>query len=309
MKSLVTGATGFIGRALRARLQDPVILSRDPDRTRASMSVSRAFAWDLAAAPPLEAFDGVEAVFHLAAEPLAGGRLDPGKARRVRESRVGGTRLLVEALARLERPPPVLVSASAVGFYGSRGDEVLAEDAARGDGALAELCEAWEREALAAAALGIRVVTLRIGFVVGRGGGALAKMLPVFRLGLGGRLGSGRQWVPWIHLDDVVSIALLAAQDGTLSGPLNATAPAPVTNAELTRALGAALHRPASLAVPAAALRLAVGDLAEAVLASQRVVPKRALEAGFTFGFADLGAALRDAVRTERAPPAPAGTA
>lgn len=299
MKALVTGATGFIGKALCARLDDPVILSRDPERARASTGASRSFAWDLATAPPAEAFDGVDTVFHLAAEPLAGGRLDPGKARRVAESRVTGTRLLVEALSRLERRPAVLVSASAVGYYGSRGDEVLTEDAGRGRGALAELCEAWERAALAAAELGVRVVTLRTGFVLGPGGGGLAKMLPVFRLGLGGRLGSGRQWMPWIHRDDVVSIALLAARERQLSGALNATGPAPVTNAELTRALAAALHRPALFPVPAPALRLALGDLAEAVLASQRVVPKRALDAGFRFAHVEVGAALRDVLRAE----------
>ncbi|HET7755357.1 MAG TPA: TIGR01777 family oxidoreductase [Anaeromyxobacteraceae bacterium] len=300
MKALVSGATGFLGRAVCARLDDPTILSRDPDRARAALRASRSYAWDLSAPPPLDAFDGVEAVLHFAAEPLTGGRFDRSKARRVRESRVGGTRLLVEAMSRLERRPAVLVSASAVGFYGSRGDELLTEESGRGEGALAELCEEWEREALQASPLGVRVVTLRIGVVLGPDGGALAKMLPAFRLGLGGRLGSGRQWVPWIHRDDVAALALFAARTHALQGALNAVAPLPARNAELTAALAAVLHRPAALPVPAAALRLAVGDLAAAVLASQRVVPKRAVEAGFAFAHPDLREALRAAVSGER---------
>lgn len=302
MRSLVTGATGFIGRALCARLPDPTVLSRNPDAARASLRVSRSFAWDLRSPPPAEAFDGVEAVYHFAAEPLTGGRLQPGKARRVRESRVAGTRSIVDALSKLAHRPAVLVSASAVGYYGDRGDEVLAEASGRGTGELAELCESWEREALRASELGVRVVPLRIGVVLGRGGGALAKMLPVFKLGLGGRLGSGRQWVPWVHLDDVVALALFAAGSTALSGPVNAAAPLPVTNAELTRALAAALGRPAAFAVPAPALHLALGDLAAAVLASQRVMPKRALDAGFRFAHTDIAEALRDVVRTGRAP-------
>ena len=300
MKSLVSGATGFIGRALCARLVEPAVLSRDPDRARASLRGARAFAWRPGAPPPREAFDGVDAVFHLAAEPLAGGRLDPEKARRVRESRVTGTRQLVEAMAGLERRPRVLVSASAVGYYGTRGDEVLTEASGRGEGELAELCERWEREALRAGELGVRVVVLRIGVVLGPGGGALAKMLPIFRLGLGGRLGSGRQWLPWIHRDDLASLAIFAAETSALVGPVNAAAPQPVTNAEFTRALGAALHRPAVLPVPARALRLAVGDLADAVLASQRVLPERALAAGFRFTYTSVEDALRDAVLPER---------
>jgi hypothetical protein len=299
MKCLVTGATGFLGRALCARLDDPTILSRDPERSRAALRVTRSFRWDLTTEPPREALEGVDAVFHLAAEPLAGGRLDPAKGRRVRESRITGTRLLVDAIARAQPRPAVLVSASAVGYYGSRGDEVLTEESGRGDGALAELCEGWEAEATRAAASGVRVVTLRIGMVVGPDGGALAKMLPVFRLGLGGRLGSGRQWVPWVHRDDVVAIALFAAETQGLAGPVNAVGPAPVTNADFTRALGAALHRPTPFAVPSLALQLALGDLSEAVLASQRVLPKRAVESGFRFGHPELGAALRDVLHKQ----------
>jgi uncharacterized protein (TIGR01777 family) len=298
----VTGATGFIGRALCARLEDPAVLSRNPSAARASLRVSRAFAWDLASPPPAEAFDGIDAVFHFAAEPLVGGRLQPGKARKVRESRITGTRLLVDALSKLARRPAVLVSASAVGYYGSRGEETLTEDSGRGSGGLAELCESWEREALAASRLGVRVVPLRIGMVLGAGGGALAKMLPVFKLGLGGRLGSGRQWVPWVHLDDVVSLALFAATSEGLEGPVNATGPLPVTNAEFTRALAAALRRPAAFAVPAPALHLALGDLAAAVLASQRVIPRRAMEAGFRFAHTAVAEAICDVVRAAPAP-------
>jgi uncharacterized protein (TIGR01777 family) len=294
MRALVTGATGFIGRALCARLQAPAVLARDPARARASVPGGRAYAWDAGSEVPAEALAGAEAVFHLAGEPIAAGRLGAAQRRRVLDSRVAGTRAVVAALGRAAPRPAVLVAASAVGFYGSRGDEPLPESAAAGHGFVADVCRAWEAEARAAEALGVRVVALRIGIVLGSGGGALERMVKPFRLGVGGRLGSGRQWVPWIHLDDVVGLALHAAATAALAGPVNAVAPAPVTNAELTRALGRALHRPAVLPVPTFALRLALGELSEVLLASQRVVPEAALRAGYRFRFAELDAALRD---------------
>jgi uncharacterized protein (TIGR01777 family) len=296
MRALVTGGTGFIGRALCARLPAPAVLARDPERARAAVPGAAPFAWEAGRDVPAEALAGADAVFHLAGEPIAAGRLGPAQRRRVLESRVAGTRAVVAAIARAEPRPRVLVSASAVGFYGSRGDEPLPESAPAGEGFVADVCRAWEAEARAAAALGVRVVSLRTGIVLGPGGGALARMVTPFKLGVGGRLGSGRQWMPWVHLDDVVGLALHAAATAALSGPLNVAAPTPATNAELTRALGRALHRPAILPVPAAALRLAFGELAGVLLASQRVVPEVALRTGYRFRFEDLDAALRDAL-------------
>jgi uncharacterized protein (TIGR01777 family) len=300
VKALVTGGTGFIGRALCAALGEAVVLARDPARARSLPGVVRAHGWDASREIPPEALDGAEAIFHLAGEPIAAGRLGAAQKRRALASRADGTRRVVEALARAPARPAVLVAASAVGFYGSRGDEVLTEASPAGQGFLAELCQVWEDEARAAERLGVRVVSLRIGVVLGPGGGALARMVPPFRLGVGGRVGSGRQWVPWIHRADVVGLLLHAAATGALSGPLNATAPAPVTNAELTRALGRALHRPTVLPMPAAALRLLFGDLAEVLLSSQRAVPEAALRSGYRFRFEDVGAALRDALSRDR---------
>jgi uncharacterized protein (TIGR01777 family) len=211
-------------------------------------------------------------------------------------SRVETTRALAETLAGLGRRPEVLVVASAVGIYGSRGDEVLDESSQAGTGFLAELCRAWEAAAEPARRAGVRVVHARFGVVLGRGG-ALAKMLPVFKLGLGGPLGSGRQWMSWVSLDDAVAALLFAARTSELTGALNVTAPEPVTNAAFTRALGWVLRRPAVLAAPAAALRLVFGEMAEeALLASQRAVPRRLLDAGFRFGYPEIDGALRAAL-------------
>lgn len=296
MKALVTGGTGFIGRALCSALGEAVVLARDPERARRLPGVASAHAWEVGREIPPAAMNDVEAVFHLAGEAIAEGRLGAAHRRRILESRVRGTRRVVEAIAAARPRPPVLVAASAVGFYGSRGDEVLTESSPVGEGFLAEVCQAWEEEARAAEQLGVRVVSLRTGVVLGPGGGALARMVPPFRLGLGGRIGSGRQWVPWIHRADVVGLALKAAEDRSLSGPVNTTAPTPVTNRELTRALGEVLRRPTFFMVPVAALRIAFGDLADLLVASQRAVPEAALRSGYRFRFDDLTAALRDAL-------------
>jgi uncharacterized protein (TIGR01777 family) len=296
VRAVVTGATGWIGRALCARLEGPAVLARDPAAARRLPGVAEAWSWDAETEVPDEALAGADVLFHLAGEPIAAGRLGPEHRRRIVVSRVEGTRRLVAALARAARGPRVLVHASAVGFYGSRGDEPLDEGARPGEGFLADVCRRWEAEARAAEAAGIRVVSLRIGIVLGRGGGALARMAPPFRLGLGGPLGSGRQWVPWVHLDDVVGLALHAAATAGLRGPVNTVAPKPATNAELTRALGRVLRRPAVLPVPGFALRLALGGLADEVLASARVVPAAALRSGYRFRFEELEPALRDAL-------------
>ena len=274
-----------------------MVLSRDVAGVRTRLPAATARAWDWRqGAPTADAFEGVEAVIHLAGEPVAEGRWTEEKKNRIRESRREGTRRLVEGLAALASPPKVLVCASAVGYYGEAGDHDLEETSPPGTDFLAGVCVEWEREAMAATSLGVRVVCVRIGVVLGRGGGALARMLTPFRLGLGGRLGSGKQWMPWVALDDVVGIFLHALSSPGVEGALNAAAPTPVTNAEFTRALGRVLHRPAILPVPAAALRAAFGDLAGVLLCSQKVLPRRTLASGYAFQHVDLASCLRTLV-------------
>jgi len=246
-----------------------------------------------------EVVAGAAGVVHLAGEPVFGGRLTAARRALILASRVESTRSLVHAIAALPAPqrPRVLVSASAVGYYGSRGDQILDEDAAPGGGFLAEVCRAWEAEALAVARHGVRCVTLRIGIVLAREGGALPRMTLPFRAGLGGRLGDGRQWFPWIHADDVASLIRAALRDDAYTGPVNAVAPEPVRNADLTRALAHVLHRPALFAVPAFALRLALGELAGELLDSRRCLPRRALARGFAFAHPGIESALRSELR------------
>jgi len=293
MRTLVTGATGFIGRRLVAKLDHPFVLTRDPGRARAELGPDiTPFAWDSASPPPPDAFRGVEAVFNLAGENVGAGRWTKKRKAAIRESRVEGTRHLIAGIQALRERPKILVSASAVGFYGDRGDETLDESAPPGTGFLAGVCVDWEAEARAAEKLGLRVVTPRFGVVLGPGG-ALAKMITPFKLGLGGRLGGGHQWMPWIHLDDVVGLLLLAAGSNKLSGPVNAVGPAPVTNREFTRALGAALGRWTIFPMPGFMLRLVVGEFATVLLSSQRVTPRIAVREGYTFRHPDLAGALR----------------
>lgn len=297
MRALVTGATGFIGRALLQRLDHPIILTRNPDRARQQLPGVEAWIWhppERAVCP--EAFRDIRAIFHLAGESIAGARWNEAQKKRIRDSRVDGTRNLLSTLEVLPVRPAVLVCASAIGYYGDRADAVLDEQAPPGSDFLANVCREWEAEADRARGLGMRVVSVRIGVVLGKGGGALARMVPVFRAGLGGRLGSGRQWMSWIHIDDLITVLLKAAEDTRLAGPLNAVAPQPVRNADFTRALASALGRPAFLPAPRLALRLALGEVASSLLGSQRVVPKRLLEAGYTFLYPELGAALKQIV-------------
>ena len=294
MRALVTGGTGLIGRKLLARVPEPVVVSRDPVQARRRLGPVQVVRWEPEAGPaPLEALRGVEAVFHLAGEPVAAGRWTVERKQRIRDSRVLGTRHLVEGMAALERKPEVLVSVSAVGYYGDRGDEELDENSSPGGGFLAEVCQAWEREALGAEKLGVRVVCARIGLVLARGGGALARMLPPFRMGVGGRLGSGKQWMSWIHLDDVAGLLLHAAWNREIRGAMNVVSPHPVTNIQFTRALGRALHRPAFMAVPGGALRVAFGEMSEVLTGSQRVFPRVAQRTGYAFQHPDLEAALQ----------------
>jgi uncharacterized protein (TIGR01777 family) len=297
----VTGATGRIGTrlvaALRGRGDEVCVLSRDPDRARSALGVE-AHAWRPESEPaPAAALAGRDGVVHLAGEDVAQ-RWSAEAKRRVLESRELGTRNLVEGLRAAEPRPGVLVSASAVGFYGPRGDEPVTEDAAPGDDFLARVCAAWEREAEQAEQLGVRVVRVRTGVVLDRGGGALAKMLPFFRLGIGGPVAGGRQYMPWIHVDDLVGVYLAALDGGEWSGPVNATAPDPATNAEFSKALGRALHRPAIAPVPALAIRALYGEMAEIVVTGQCAVPQRTQALGYRFAHPELDEALRHALHT-----------
>ncbi len=297
MRVLVTGSSGLIGTALLSRLgaegDEPLRLVRR-DRPIAPTEIR----WN----PEMETIDeerleGLDAVVHLAGERLDSGRWTRRRKERIRRSRVVGTQVLAEALARRRARPCVLVSASAVGYYGARGAEPLDESSARGDGFLAELCDAWEKAAEPAARSGIRVVCLRSGIVLSSAGGALRRMLPAFRLGLGGPFGDGRQYLPWIALDDLLRAILFAMHNESLHGPVNTASPSPPTNAEFAAALGRVLRRPALFRVPAFLLRLVLGGLAEeALLAGQRALPSKLLAAGFTFDHPELEGALRHAL-------------
>jgi uncharacterized protein (TIGR01777 family) len=301
MRVTLTGATGLIGsklvRALRERGDDVTVLSRSPDRARTALGVD-AVSWDPMAGPaPAGALAGRDAVVHLAGEPVAQ-RWSADVKQAIRSSREVGTRNLVEGLrAAGDERPAVLVSSSAVGYYGAHDDERLPETTAPGADFLAGVCVAWEREADAAAEVGVRVVKVRTGVVLDKSGGALAKMLPPFRLGVGGPVAGGDQYLPWIHADDLVGIYLRALDDASWQGAYNATAPEPVTNREFSRALGRALHRPAVAPVPGFALRLLYGDMADIVTEGQRAVPERTLAGGYAFRHAELDAALSDALR------------
>jgi uncharacterized protein (TIGR01777 family) len=290
---LVSGATGLIGRrlvpALERRFSTVRVLSRSPASEQTNR---RHFVWD-GVDPDREALVGSAAVVHLAGEPIFGGLPTAARRERIRRSRIDSTRALVEAIASLDpaRRPRTLVCASAVGYFGDRGEEVLDEASQPGSGFLAEVCRDWEAEAEGATAVGLRVVRIRIGVVLSKDGGALSLMRVPFSLGIGGRLGDGRQFFPWIHLDDLVGV-ILWALESPVAGAINAVAPESIRNAELTRALGRVLHRPALLPVPGFALRLALGELAGELLGSRRVRPARLEEAGFVFRHRTLESAL-----------------
>ena len=298
MKALVTGATGFVGRRLLAKLDRPVVLSRNADKARKELGPVQAtvFVWDpMSGPPPAAAFEGIDTIFHLAGDPVADGRWTEKKKARIRDSRVIGTRNLVTGLRALPTKPKTLISASAVGYYGSRSADELDERSPPGNDFLADVCTGWEREAGAARDLGVRVVPIRVGIVLGENGGALTKMITPFKLGLGSPLGDGAQYMPWVHIDDLIELMLFAARERNLGGPLNGVAPHPVTNREFTTTLGRVLGRPTFMpAVPPFALKLLIGDFGKVLLDSQRVLPRAALAAGFAFRFSELEAALRD---------------
>ena len=298
MKILVSGSHGLVGTALgkslAAKGHELFALVRHAPETpsevewypeRGSLALSR--------------LEGMDAVVHLAGESIAEGRWSDEKKKRISESRVKGTTVLSEALGNLKHPPQTLISASAIGYYGNRNDEILTEESAPGKDFLAGVCNEWEQAADSASRKGIRVVKTRFGVILSADGGALKKMLPPFRMGVGGRIGSGRQWMSWIALDDVVAGIEFALATESLSGPVNFVAPHPVTNAEFTKTLGKVLSRPTIFPIPAFAVRLAFGEMADALLLSgQRVEPARLTKAGYRFQYDNLEASLRHALRT-----------
>lgn len=289
MNVLVAGGSGFVGRrlveALVLRGEVVTVVSRDPSLAQRQGAPGASYRGWL---PQLDAYD---AVVNLTGENIFGRRWSGKVKQELRESRLTATRRIVEAIAATDAPPRVLVNASAVGFYGDRGAEPLPESATPGTDFLARLCRDWEAEALRCPG---RVVLLRLGVVLGADGGALQRMLLPFRLGVGGPIGLGHNYFSWIHRDDLVSLMLWALDDAAISGPINAVAPGSVTNAEFSRALGRALHRPALLPVPPPALRLAFGEVASVLTASQRCVPEKALRLGFAFRYPEIEGALRE---------------
>ena len=300
MKIAVTGGTGFIGRGLcetlAARGNSLVALLRQPGSAGTLPPGTERVEWRSGAGPPPpQVFAGVDAIVHLAGEGVAR-RWTPERKRRIRQSRVTGTRHLVEALAAIEERPRVLVSASAIGIYGDCGDETLTEESPPGGGFLAEVCVEWEAAAERAAALGVRVVRLRIGVVLDDGGGALAQLLTPFKLGLGGPINGGRQWISWVHRADVVGLILHALDQSAVAGTLNATAPGPVRNRDFARTLATVLRRPAFVPLPAFMLRLVLGEMASVLLGSQRVLPVRTEASGYRFRFPALESALRHSI-------------
>jgi len=295
----VTGATGLVGGLLSERLvadgHGVRALSRSP--RSADTAGLRFVEGDVTEAGAWQAqLGGCGAVVHLAGEPVAGRRWSEDWKQSIRRSRIEGTRRIVEAIRSADDPPGVLVCASAAGYYGPRGEELLDESVPPGDDFLARLCVDWESEARAAESAGVRVVSLRFGMVLSRRGGALPRMLPPFRLGVGGPLGPGERWTPWIHVADAVGLARFAVHTPALAGPVNAVAPEAVRMEAFAKALGRALGRPAWLPVPEPVLRLVLGEATDAVIPGQRVVPKAALEAGYAFAHPTLDGALEDLV-------------
>ncbi|MBK5290622.1 MAG: TIGR01777 family oxidoreductase [Acidobacteriia bacterium] len=298
MRVTVTGASGFIGGELLQQLlaggHQVRILGR---ALRKGLPPEVQFSiWDPEkGSPPIAAIEGADAVIHLAGEPVAQRWTEKVK-RHIRESRVLGTERLVETVGQCASKPKALVCASAIGYYGDRADETLTESSKPGSGFLPEVCVEWENAALGAEALGVRVATIRTGVVLGKNGGALAKMLPPFKACVGGKIGSGKQWMSWIHLEDLAQLFLFAAESPAVRGAINGSSPVPVTNADFTQALGRALQRPAVLPVPLFALKILFGEMSEILIGSQRALPEAALSAGFTFRHPELAAALQSVV-------------
>lgn len=297
MKILIGGSSGLVGTALIKSLEAEghevfrLVRHAPSSKTEVEWSPDR---YSIA----LARIEGFDAVLNLAGESIAEGRWTDDKKRKIRESRVKGTKLLGDALANLTKPPQTFICASAIGYYGNRGDEILTEASTPGNDFLAEVCVEWEKATALATEKGIRVVNARFGVILDLDGGALKKMLPPFRLGVGGKVGSGKQWMSWITLEDVISGLNFALDHDSVRGPVNFVAPNPVTNAEFTKTLGKVLSRPTLLPIPAFGVRLAFGEMGEALLlAGQRVAPKALLHAGYNFEYSTLENALRHALK------------
>ncbi len=298
MRILITGASGLIGTELQKSFNEKgyemLLASRSDPKEEGHIRwhMDTGFADD-----DLARLEGLDAVIHLAGENVSGLRWTEDKKKAIRDSRVFGTRTMIEAFAKLEKKPKVFVSGSAIGFYGDRADDEMTETSAAGDTFLAKVCKEWESESRRAEDMGIRTVLLRTGIVLSKDGGALATMLTPFKLGVGGVVGSGKQWMSWVSLDDVVAIIDFALENESLRGAVNVASPNPVTNEEFTKTLGSVLYRPTFLPLPEFAVNLVFGEMGDALLlASTRVIPKRLLDAGFEFKYSELKAAVEHAV-------------
>jgi len=291
MNILITGGTGFIGtplsRELRSSGHTVVVTTRRPS------DVKEKLTWNPPDLIPPDVISNFDAVINLAGEPIAPGRWTKRRKKLIMSSRINTTHALVQSMRISNPKPKVLISASAIGYYGAHGDEFVTEDMPPSSDFLAEVCKTWEEEALKAEELGVRVVLVRTGGVLESDGGALPQMMLPFRFFLGGAIGSGKQWFSWIHRDDVVGIIKYALENGTVSGPVNATAPVPVTNMDFSAALGKALNRPSWLSVPGFIVKLTLGELGSVLLTGQRVLPEKALKAGYQFKYTEVNEALK----------------
>ena len=299
MATLITGGTGFVGSYLLDRVPDPIVTSRNASRAKAALgaSVTDVIEWDPIAGPiPLTGNEKIDGVINLMGESVAEGRWNDAKKKRIRDSRVLGTQNLVAGLRKLNCRPKSFVSASAVGIYGDQGDAIVDESNSGSEGFMADLCRDWESAAMDYATDGVPVTVVRIGIVLGRGGGAIDKLLPIFKWGLGGALGSGKQYVPWIHVSDLANMFKWLLETPSQQGVFNGSAPQPVTNSEQTKAIANAVRRPALLPVPEFAVKLALGGFAQCLFDSQRVVPKAALDAGFEFEYTTVQQAMAEIV-------------
>jgi len=300
MKVLVAGATGFVGRKIVKELKDKgheiLVLTRDVDAARFRVPVHcEIHAWDpISRYLSTSALRGVGAVINLAGANIADGRWSSERKQEITQSRVLATRRLIKAMTYMNKKPLVFISASAIGFYGNRSDEILHEGECRGHGFLSDVCQSWEDEALKAQELGIRTVIYRIGMVLGHDGGALSKMLPAFKLGGGGRLGDGSQWMSWIHIDDLSDMLIHAIDELSVNGIYNAVSPNPVINREFTKVFGKILKRPTMFPVPNFVLKIALGELSALLLGSQMVIAQKIIDTGFKFKYSQLEEALRE---------------
>ena len=299
MKVVITGATGFVGQVIVKQLleagDEVVVLTRNVAKAAISLgSECKYFQWDdTNSLPPIEAFNGVDGVINLMGESISK-RWDEEQKKKIYNSRINGTRRLVEVLEQLTKKPKVFVSSSAIGIYGNHGPEELNENSALADDFLAKVCKDWENEANKARNHGVRVVTIRTGIVLGRNGGALEKLLPIFKIGAGGPVGSGNQFMSWIQIEDLAAMYVEALKNDSLKGPLNGTAPYPATNAEFSKVLGKVLRRPAVLPAPAFALKIVLGEMSQLVLEGQKVLPVKFKEQKFRFRYPTLEMALKE---------------